>query len=92
MALDNGAILTNGTDPTVAPGAPIESQIGNCCARQWWNGNARVDLVKVTYQSVRTAYCAISSSGVRIGIPWTIDWQINMRSNGSPCSLGRREM
>src|SRR6185312_14030876 len=42
------------------------------------------------HQMVRTVYCVIDSSGVRIASPWTIDWQINMRSNGSACRRGKR--
>ena len=36
-----------------------------------------------TYHIVRTAYCATKGSGVRMAMPWTIAWQISMRSNGS---------
>lgn len=42
------------------------------------------------YHFVDTGYCATSSSGVRMTIPWLIAWQISIRSNGSLCNAGSR--
>lgn len=36
-----------------------------------------------TYHSVRTGYCVMAGSGVRMVSPWAMAWQMSIRSKGS---------